>query len=318
MQALQVTLFSDGRPGHEKQSAGIVNALDTYVEATVHRVLLQPISPLAHFFSHLSYLFHLERGEDQAIDASTDLIIGAGSTTHIPMLLAGRRTGAKIVTCMTPAGHLIKRFDLCCVPLHDQVDPADNIFSTLGAPNSVKGSTEHTTRQSLVLIGGEDKRSHIWDEKRLVSDICDLLKKSETQSWLVSGSPRTPASTEALLTEKLALFPHASFVPYSTTDPGWVEEQYRTHDSVWITADSISMVYEALSAGCRVGILPVTWRKKDNKFKRGLQYLLEERRVILLNEYLQEDLQWLKHQPLNEADRCAQEILRRWWPKSLQ
>lgn len=318
MQALQVTLFSDGRPGHEKQSAGVVNALKAYLDAEVKKVIVNSRPPMANLVSHLSYLFHLGKGDQHAVESNSDLIVGSGSTTHIPMLRAGRKTKAKIVTCMTPAAHLINHFDLCCVPIHDQVKPADNIFFTLGAPNSVKGSAEHDGNRCLVLIGGEDKRSHIWDEERLVTDICALLEKANGRTWLVASSPRTPGSTEALISKKLGPFQNVTFVPYSSTGHGWVEEQYRTHDSVWITADSISMVYEALSAGCRVGILPVNWRKKDNKFKRSLQYLTEQSRVISIDEYLQGDAQWLKHQPLNEADRCAREILQRWWPKSIQ
>ena len=108
-----------------------------------------------------------------------------------------------------------------------------------------------------------------------------------------------------------------SFVPFRESEPGWLEKQYRTHASVWVTADSISMIYEALSSGCRVGVLPVQWKKADNKFQRSLNYLLEHKLIVSFDHYIQGAAMPENVEPLNEADRCAKELLRRWWPKNL-
>lgn len=316
MQALQVTLFSDGRPGHEKQSLGIINALKAYVDVEVIKVTV----PARHFIhdlgSHFSYLFNLT--SSSGLDGQQpDLLIGTGSRTHLPMLAAGRRAQAKIVTCMTPAPHLRAKFDLCCVPIHDQVKPADNIFFTVGSPNISLESAEQDPSRSMILLGGEDESSHKWDEQQLVSDLAALIDISEQTSWLISSSPRTPDSTEELIKRELAALPQVNFIPFSETGSGWVEDMYRIHGSVWITADSVSMVYESLSAGCRVGVLPVRWRKRNNKFQRSLEYLLDKKMIVTLSQFLQGEKQWLKHEPLNEADRCAREILERWWPKNI-
>ena len=53
MQALQVTLFSDGRPGHVKQSLGIVKALQAYVEVNLDRVEVPSRSLPASLFSQI-------------------------------------------------------------------------------------------------------------------------------------------------------------------------------------------------------------------------------------------------------------------------
>ncbi len=318
MPALQVTLFSDGRPGHEKQSRGIVEALKDYVEVELDEIAVLRHHLLADFGRHISYFLHLGLGFDSIIREDTDLIIGAGSRTHLPMLHAARKTKARVLTCMTPAAYLLDKFDLCCVPFHDQAGSADNIFYTVGPPAIPIGMVNHDPAKNLVLIGGEDERSHIWKSAGLVADLNRLILRSGRSSWLISTSPRTPDSTEKLIQKALADFEHVRFVPFSQTGPGWVEEQYRSHATVWVTGDSISMVYEALSAGCKVGVLPIQWKKKDNKFQRSLNYLLEEKLIISLNQYLQGEETWSKHEPLNEADRCAKEILRRWWPTSLQ
>lgn len=318
MQALQVTLFSDGRPGHEKQSLGIIKALQAYVDVDVDKVEVPSSTLIDEFVSHLSLLFKVGKSSQTNTYQKNDLFIGTGSRTHVPMLSARLQKSAKIVTCMTPASHLRAKFDLCFVPHHDQVTDGDNIFYTVGPPNMSRKSTAHDPNKSLILIGGRDESSHRWDERKLISDLDKLIRGTEKVSWLISSSPRTPESTETLISQELATLARVSFVPFSETAPGWVEQKYGTHESVWITADSVSMVYEALSAGCKVGILPVAWRKKNNKFRRSLDYLLDEKLIVTLPQYLQGASEWHDHEPLNEADRCAREILRRWWPKSIQ
>lgn len=318
MQALQVTLFSDGRPGHEKQSLGIVSALRSYVDVKQRQVKVPEHAFMGELGSHLSYLLHVDHFLGSGETLKSDLLIGTGSRTHLPMLRAARRSSAKIVTCMNPVFYLRAKFNLCCVPLHDQVKPAENIFLTVGPPNMSQISTMHDSSKSLVLIGGKDEDSHSWDERLLVSQLESLINHSDQMSWIISSSPRTPASTEELLRRELGQLPLVTFVPFAETGSGWVEDMYGTHGSVWITADSISMVYEALSAGCRVGVVPVKWKKKNNKFQRSIDYLRDERRIVMLSEYLQGETEWLGHEPLNEADRCAREILRRWWPKDIQ
>jgi len=318
MQALKVTLFSDGRPGHEKQSLGIIKALQSYVEVEVDKVEVPAGTFLGDLVSHLSLMFKVGTTVPAEASRQADLFIGTGSRTHVPMLSSGRKGSAKIVTCMTPVSFLRTKFDLCCVPHHDRVKPGDNIFVTVGPPNPALSSGPHDPNRSLILVGGRDERSHNWNEQKLISDLRALIGTSERLTWLISSSPRTPESTEAIVSQELASLPRVSFVPFSETGPGWVEKMYGAHGSVWVTADSVSMVYEALSAGCKVGILPVAWRRKKNKFQRSIDYLLDKKLVLTLAEHLQEASGWHSHEPLNEADRCAREILRRWWPRNIQ
>lgn len=107
------------------------------------------------------------------------------------------------------------------------------------------------------------------------------------------------------------------FSGFEETPPGWVEEHYASSRVVWVTADSISMVYEALSAGCCVGILPVEWKKEKNKFKTSGDYLLENGLAVPFASWKQGKAKFTsKSDPLNEAKRCAEEIVNRWYQKS--
>ena len=85
-----------------------------------------------------------------------------------------------------------------------------------------------------------------------------------------------------------------------------------------MTADSISMVYEALTAGCSVGILPVEWLQRDNKFQQSLDILHEKKMIVYFDEWQTNARMTIPSaEPLKEATRCASEILRRWWPDRL-
>jgi hypothetical protein len=77
------------------------------------------------------------------------------------------------------------------------------------------------------------------------------------------------------------------------------------------------MVYEALGAGCRVGILPVQWKKPNNKFQKSIDYLERRKMVATYAHWLHDTGEALQPAVLDEALRCAEEILRRWWPDRL-
>jgi len=314
---VKVALFSDARPGHEKQSRGIVQALQRYTNVSAREVKVAQRSGLSETGSHLRYFLHLDHSTVYEIEADTELILGTGSRTHIPMLTAARNTRARVVTCMTPAAHLRSRFDLCFVPYHDRPSTSENVFVTVGPPNvsSVSGTQDPLRR--LILLGGEDKRSHYWDGPGVADNILRLIKLDSGCHWTISTSPRTPAHTEELIGEISVIYDQISYKPFSATEPGWLELQYQINGWVWVTGDSISMVYEALSSGCRVGVIPVAWRRANNKFQRSLNYLHDNKLIITLDRYMQGYSEPGSFDPLDEADRCAREILRRWWPKNL-
>jgi mitochondrial fission protein ELM1 len=318
MQKLKLIIFTDGRPGHEKQSRGIVQALENYVSLEISEIDVLHNSVISDGLSYINYF--LGRATSLCVADDTDLVIGTGSRTHIPLLSCKRKCRARAVVSMTPNLPLRKHFDLCLVPFHDQVEPASNIFETIGPPGVASHESKHDSKKGLILIGGIDHRSHYWNQAEIIEYINELISLSRETSWIISSSPRTPEKTEEKLEEFAAGKDHVDFYSFSTTPNGWIERQYNENKIVWITGDSISMVYEALSAGCRVGILPVKWKTKKSKFQFSERYLVDQKRVITYSDWHKKTVDWSESedQPLNEADRCAREILGRWWPKNLR
>ena len=321
MKPLSIVVFQDGRPGHEKQTNGLVQAVSAITPVKpADTEVVQP-SAMNLIISWLQYLFSsiVPFGPGRN-DRSADLVIGTGAHTHLPMLLFKKNCIAapRIVTCMSPGALLLKRFDLCCIPRHDEPVRRDNIFTTLGPPNNVAFSTSHIPDRGLILVGGTDNKSHTWNSRSLVQKITSIIERDHAVTWTLASSPRTPADTCQLLDETAAGMQKVSFFRSTETEAGWVEEQYALNAKVWVTGDSMSMIYEALTAGCSVGILPVQWKQRHNKFQTSIDLLAAKELVIEYDKWLAgAAMNPLSQVPLNEAHRCAEEILRRWWPDRL-
>jgi mitochondrial fission protein ELM1 len=76
------------------------------------------------------------------------------------------------------------------------------------------------------------------------------------------------------------------------------------------------MVYEAMTAGARVGLLEVPRRRSD-RVTRAIDGLANDDRITRYRDFVRgADLPGPR--PLAEADRIAAEILRRWFPARLR
>lgn len=309
---LTVALFLDGRPGHEKQTRGIIDALRklTPVQINCHRLKRQTVAG--------ALWSAVKTAIQKNTDKQADLIIGTGSRTHIAMLAYKKRceTSPRLATCMTPDFWSINRFDLIFAPAHDQPPLKENIFITHGPPNTAAFTSNHDRNRGLILLGGIDTKSHAWDNE-VISQMVKRITAASPLYWTISSSPRTPAAMCDRLRQLADEHDNITFFRVEETGPGWIEEQYRENFHTWVTADSVSMVYEALSAGCAVGIIPVVWNRADNKFERSLCRLKENNHITTFDDWCGGgDLQPAEP-PLREAERCAREILRRFWPERL-
>jgi mitochondrial fission protein ELM1 len=325
MKPLSVVAYFDGRPGHEKQTRGILHALSAMIQVEVDSIKVS-VAPSAYVKNWAAYFFSflLPRRSGSNPDP-VDLIIGTGSHTHIPMLLTKKaRSGRagkqqRLVTCMTPDVLLRKKFDLCLVPVHDEPAAEDNIFITVGPPNTLSYEGKHQDNRGLILVGGVDVKSHIWKSEEVVAQVRIIIDRNPALYWTISSSPRTPENTCQALETMAASMQNVTFYRASETSSGWIEKQYALNRTVWVTADSISMVYEALTAGCSVGVLPVEWVHSDNKFNKSLNFLTRKEMIIAFDAWQQgASMPDRKDELLNESKRCAEEILRKWWPDRLE
>lgn len=301
-----IRILSDGRPGHENQSRGLAEALQRRCGARIEIVLLDPAG---RWWSRVKPARRLEAGAEPP-----DLVIGAGHRTHLPLLAAARRFAARSVVIMKPTlpGRL---FDLCLIPRHDLrraagVD-AGNIVATHGALNRLPETAVAKEPRGLVLLGGPS-RHHGWDGPVLLAALAQIVAARSALSWTVANSRRTPAG---FLEQVAALRLPLVIAPHEQAQSGWLPAQLAAAEEAWVTEDSTSMVFEAITAGARVGLLPTPARRTGTRVGRAID-------DAVLGGYATRYAQWREAgrlrppgAPLHEAARCADVILERFFAR---
>jgi len=314
---LKIKAFWDTREGHVKQTRGIINALADITPVDVTDVFVQKDgiwTTISDLYFFICSIFKNIKG---AQSSQFDILIGTGSHTHIPML-TDKQKSEKAVTCMTPDWPLGKFFNLCFIPEHDLPQKADNDFITTGPPNTAVDRKQHDPGKGLIVIGGVDKKTHKWNSEEIIWQISCIVKREPDIYWTLSTSPRTPAEMNSMCEKLEEKFSNMKFMPFEQTSRGWIEEQYAIAEYTWVSADSVSMVYEALTAGCHVGVLSVTWKNQNNKIARSIGLLEKSRKIVTFEGWKSSNAAWSANESLNEAERCALEIVKRWWPDRLQ
>ena len=283
----------DGKPGHEAQTSGLVQALGDRVELRVFDLSAQTFC--ASFFG-----FTFGRFAPGTSLPKPDFIIGAGHRTHLTVLAAKRAFGGQSIVLMKPSLPL-SLFDLCIIPEHDRPRLGANVLVTRGVLNPVREAKTASADRGLFLIGGPSKH-HGWDTERILNQVDGVLAADEEVSWTLTTSRRTP--TECVKGLGALEYPNLNVVPFEETPKGWVAEHLETCGKVWVSEDSVSMVFEALTAGASVGLLRVPRLKQRSRVYTAIDFLVENQQVLWFDESV--ELPDANHSKrLAEADRCA-------------
>ena len=299
---LVVWRLTDGRRGHENQTLGLAEAL--YRRLGGRRPLdlhdLPVPAPLAALGQWLGGRFPAG-----AALPDPDLILAAGHRSHFALLAARRARGGRSVVLMKPSLPL-SWFDLCIAPEHDDPPARDNLLTTRGALNRMQTGDHSAADEALVLLGGPSRR-HRWEGERIAWQLAELIAARPGLKWTVADSRRTPAGfLDSLTGLDIAKVSHAS------VDGDWLPAQLARAGHVWVSEDSVNMVYEALTAGCAVGVLRLP-RIKEGRVTRGLDRLLADGTVVDFEAWRGGREPTPPAEPFDEAARCARWIVERWF-----
>ncbi|MEE4108600.1 MAG: ELM1/GtrOC1 family putative glycosyltransferase [Halieaceae bacterium] len=290
-----VVVVSDGKPGHLNQSLGLAEALQRRCAGLVVRSVPA--------LSRAAALRVLLTGNHEPGAAS--LLIGAGHGTHLTLLALRRALRCPAIVLMRPSLPGIL-FDLRIEPRHDGGSETERCWLSDGPVNRLRPGAGPRT-QGLILIGGPSPH-FAWDEPSLLDQLAAICDGSG--HWQLSTSRRTPASFVASLRERD--LPGLDVHDAADLPPGWLTRQLPAARCCWVSPDSASMVYEALTAGCAVGTLDLAPRAGSrvagavaDLAARGLITRFADRRA---GEALP-----LPRHALAEADRLAARIEERGW-----
>jgi uncharacterized protein len=299
--------LSDGKPGHDNQSCGLIRALGRLTALECHEISGRGAGRWAPWPTIASWWRPGQGLPDPA------LLIGAGHATHLPMLAARIARGGRAVVLMKPSLPLCW-FDLCLIPEHDRPPIRDNVVVTQGVLNTVRPSDCAKQEIGLILVGGPSSH-HRWDGPSLVRMVRTIIDAHPMIAWRIADSRRTPACTRHLLRAIPSLStgpaPNCAFVPHEETGPEWLSTALAEAGTVWVTEDSVSMLYEALSAGAATGLLPVP-RRRSSRPSHGVDALLAKGQVTGFERWAEGAALPPLAVPLCEAERCARALLARW------
>lgn len=93
-----------------------------------------------------------------------------------------------------------------------------------------------------------------------------------TDSW------RTPLLLRADLAKRWPV----EYQPWEQCLPGWLANELALAENAWVTEDSVSMIYEALTAGCAVGLVLLEAMIRG-RFARGVEMLEGKNQVVRLS-----------------------------------
>ncbi len=299
---LTVWRFVDGKPGHEKQSRGLVGALSRLTPTSCH-----DLPARVGMVDILARRFPLGQGLPDP-----DLIVGAGHACHLPMLAAQRVRGGKTIVLMRPSLPA-PLFDLCIIPEHDHPFRRPNVIVTLGVLNAAQLGGEGRKGRGLILVGGNSTH-YIWDSVSITRQVIDIVNSTPGTAWRLTTSRRTPADFIGLIGRQAPA--NLEIISHDQSPPGWLEQALAESDLVWVSEDSVSMLYEALTAGASTGLLrlptPGTGRVAD-----GVQRLIDDGWITPYSTWRQTNRLISPPSPLDEAARCARIMLERWFPQAI-
>jgi len=296
---LNIWRFTDGKSGHDSQSNGLCIAIGELLP--IKQFDLSTDS-LTNCIKNLLFK-EFPMGKNLP---DPDIIIGAGHGTHLTMLAAKYIRKGKTIILMKPSLPFYL-FDVCVIPKHDCPPKNKNIIETTGALSSIKLNKNKTKKLGLILIGGPSSH-YQWDSKSIVKQIDEITSTHTDINWTIADSPRTPKNLMPMISTINKK--NTSKLNFNTQPNKDIKKLVYAAEIIWVSPDSVSMVFEALTSGALVGLLNIKGNKKS-RIHKAVKHLI-------LNDHVTTFISWGKRNKLknntmelNEARRCANILLNR-------
>lgn len=269
----RILILSDGKPGHVNQSIAYARQLgysfDICPVAFKNRAA-KTVSYLADRCGLLlDKLFHVE-----PISGVYTRVVSTGSETYYANRVLAKRLGIKSVAIMLPQGYRYD-FDLIIAQQHDDPPLRENIVSipinlTYVEPQGVV-LPEPGHKYVSLIIGGDSKRGQLAPDQ-LQKQVEQIFNQFPEHDFWLTTSRRTPLAVESVLRQ----FDFVRAVYYSEERVNPIPDFLQHSEYVFLTADSTSMISEAVSFGSScVEILPPSLPSERDKSSRMIRYLAD-------------------------------------------
>ncbi|GBU10272.1 nucleoside-diphosphate sugar epimerase [Gammaproteobacteria bacterium] len=338
--AITIIRISDKKAGHDQQSLGLSKALMSIL--ALKSTALIEIAPFKKLTAvgmclrlNVDIDLKIALGINQLEQKNTRyIVIGAGHGTHLSVLALKYYFKAIAIILMKPS---LPRFlfDYCIIARHDGVKASTNALISDGALNTLDLPVDLIKKnQHIILIGGLSTHFD-WDTKIIIENICTwIMQQPLDMKIILTNSRRTPENLNAQLWDNLTKITqqvqvtdhyaktridtdHFEWFDHQNTPQGWLADQLLHSQAALITEDSVSMIYEALTADVRLSLIRLSPIKRD-KIAKNNQYLaacgyLDYFDYFAVKHNAKKDIKKeinlpRLHKPLNESFRIAAKI----------
>lgn len=276
-------VVTDEKPGHRSQQEGLVERLQALAPFEVHWVNIQSIQ--------VGLLDVLLRRRVKPELPAPDWILGAGAGTHSLILKLKHIFRAKTILLMRGA-FPAALFDANITPVHDNPPRRDNVLPTTGVMNPVVPRYEgRDPATGTFLIGGTNEH-YAWDDGQVIDQIESICQGQAQVQWTLTDSRRTPAAFLPALQARN--IPNLTLISHKDTQRGFIKQQLDNTGQLWVTRDSVSMVYECITSGAPTGLLDLT-PLRSSRVVKDMNYLLGQ-------GWVRDFAHWDVRQPLPESD----------------
>jgi mitochondrial fission protein ELM1 len=321
---MNILWIKDGKQGHEKQVKVLIDELSKSIDINLieQNYKTNNFSRLNHYFHYLTNNFFNKNNEfinlvNKCNQNNINLVIGAGSSVHISMLLIKKyfkstyQKNINLVSILVPS-LFHKHFDVICAPLHDEKKLANNeniiYFQGSLAKVSIKDVDENI---GLIALGGVNKH-YDFDEVSLLKQIQYILTLYPEKKWFLFDSRRTPKN----ITKEISKLKN-EFSNLTISERGF-DDVLEKASIKFITQDSVNMVYEALSTRGKTYLFNMN-SKKENKITRQMDLLITNKQLGYIEKVnMAEGLEKIKiqsqnpyHEVFSEVEKVAYQLIKK-------
>ncbi len=263
---LKILIIDDGKSGHVQQSQVIVSIIMqcmglsgkkiptiNFINAKVSKVKRLFLECLLDYLPTLSRIVgHYACRQVRDIEKVTpDIVISCGRSASIVGALCGGGDCVKICI-LYPGQYAIKNFDLLIIPNHDsgKFTEHPNVIKTnlaLYIPNAIEGQL--SAGHIGILLGGKN-RSYSYSR-----DVCQQIAKQLVQLKTRSGAQLY--WTASRRTSKYLIHAMDREFQCAVQEHNKIEcinELFSICDWIIVSADSVSMISQAVVHGCKVTV----------------------------------------------------------------
>ena len=323
---MNILWISDGKKGHEKQVKILLKEISKTENIVIKKeiILVNKLSWLIELVIYSTSLLFgnlfLRKGKFLVYkEDNIDIVIGAGSSIHLRMLLiksylSNVGISVKVVSVLAP--NLFKRkFDIICSPTHDskKLSACNKVIYFEGSLAKVS-TNKVDENQGFIGIGGIN-RHYEFDQDAIMLQIEFLLGLYPHKKWSLFTSRRTPIEMIKKI-NNMALTNDNLIISNNNYDEIIEKASIKV-----VTQDSVNMVYESLSTQGQTLIFNMKYIKM-NKIVNQINTLLSNKQVgYIENTEMTDGLNKIKiisqnmyHDVFAEVEKVAYKLIQEFKP----